>query len=564
LKIDPTHDAALEGLADAFYYDGRIEQAVPYFQHAVDVQPADLKNRIRLARLYARLEYDHEAVRILEYVLGTDPQNLEAHCLICEPLRYLNRAHEAHSHAKIALRLSNYDPKIYFYIIGTLRQTLEWDEIEKLKTGRWDDINQPERRLRKRTLVGLLADSGTRQETQKLLHISRSEPRANQINPITSSPGKQKFRVGFVCQELRQHPVGNYFRPLLQAYTAGLMPNIEIFVYNTGDEIAADPVQQELKKNTGDRWRILKGLPLAQTLEMIRGDEIDVLFDLGGHSPRAAAWMFEARLAAIQIMWLGWGHSVGSPGIDYLLADPYCAPIDSDSVAEKLAILPAPYMQIPEMPALPKDFIPPILRNGYATVGYLNRFDKLTPATLDRDAQVLKAMPDTRVLIFRPDAENSAIKKNLTLEFMKRGISADRLTYKSNTPAEYAECIGEIDMVMDPIDVSGGATTMDLLSYGVPVIACAGSTMFKRFSYSFLRWARLDELCAHMVEDSADIAFKLLQNPRKLAALRGGGVREAVASSPLCDRALYGASWNALIPKLIHEHFQGQAQRRAR
>ncbi len=557
LASDPAHEESLIGIADALYYQGRLADAEIHYRTAVFTEPKNLNVRLLLARYYLRLEHDQAALDIIDYVLSHDPGNNGALLLVCDALRRLGRIDESYARAKELILRSGAQGKYYFYLAGILRQTLDWELWQELQSAANDNPGSAERRLRSRNLASFMADAEQDSGKKWLQTLARSTVKLPQRlfgdKTARQQPGnfkKTEYRIGFVCQELRDHPVGRYFLPLLRASAGGHMPGVKIYVYNTGDNLRNDPVCNEIQSIAGNRFRNVKNMPMDMVLETVRCDNIDVLFDLGGHSPRSATWMFEARLAPIQAMWLGWGHTVGSAGMDYLLADRYCAPSDTRYVDENFAIIDAPYMILPDVPVSVDAFVPPVLQNGFVTFGQPNRFDKWTPASLQRDAQIMRNVENSRLLVFHPDAKSRIARKNILSHFAAQNISSDRIDFIANTSSNYADCLRRIDMILDPIAVCGGATSLDALAHGVPVLTQSGTQMFQRFTESFLRYAGLDNFCARNTDDFISLATSIAGNHELLADYRAGGVARAVAASPLYDLAAYGAAWTAFVAKL--------------
>ncbi len=562
LNHDSENEDALNGIADALYFQGRLAEAEGDYRTAVFSNPTNLDLRILLARFYLRLEYDQMALNVLEYVLGQNPAHQQASLLICETLCRLGRIDEANARARILLMQHGYDPKFYFYLAGTLRRTLEFGHLQKLEQAGDTDFTAADRRLRSRQLVHFLASAEQDSGKKRLQNLAASLRPRQDRQMVTSAPAKAPYRVGFVSQELRTHPVGRYFLSLLRAYAAQHMPDLRIHVYNIGDDLPNDPVYAEVRKIAGNHFRTLKNLSMDLVLETVRADHIDVLFDLGGHSPRAATWMFEARLAPVQAMWLGWGHTMGLPGIDYVLVDQYCAPTDRRFLAEECAIIDAPYMILPAPPTLPEKFIAPVLQNGHVTFGQPNRFDKWTPDMIVRDANIMAQLPGSKMLVFHPDASAESARKNIRGQFAAHGIENSRIEFIANTPTNYIDCLRRVDIVLDPIAVNGGATSMDALAHGVPLFTVPGDQLFQRFSYAFLQYARLPQFCAKNQKELVQKTVKFASDAQALAEWRGGGVTKAIAASALCDFAAYGAAWNRLIPQLIDRLHTQRLQKR--
>ena len=56
---------------------------------------------------------------------------------------------------------------------------------------------------------------------------------------------------------------------------------------------------------------------------MIEHDEIDILFDLSGHTAHHRLLTFARKPAPVQVAWIGYAGTTGFSAIDYLLADSY-------------------------------------------------------------------------------------------------------------------------------------------------------------------------------------------------------------------------------------------------
>ena len=108
-----------------------------------------------------------------------------------------------------------------------------------------------------------------------------------------------------------------------------------------------------------------------------------------------------------------------------------------------------------------------------------------------------------------------------------RGFSRDYL-------AEY----GDVDVALDPFPYTGGITTCEALSMGVPVVTLAGESHGARFGVSLLTNAHLPELVAQTPVDYVRIAAGLASDPATLRALRRN-LRTILMGAPLTDARTY-------------------------
>ncbi len=174
----------------------------------------------------------------------------------------------------------------------------------------------------------------------------------------------------------------------------------------------------------------------------------------------------------------------------------------------------------------------PAFTNGYVTFGSLNKPSKVTGATLAVWSELLRAQPQSRLLLHAHLAKHQQRASNF---FDQRNISPDRITFvKKMALAEYLAAFGQIDIALDSFPWSGGTTTFNALWMGVPVVTLAGQTALGRGGVSILSNIGLPELVASDGEQYVRIAADLAQDLSRLSELRAT-MRDRMRASPLMD-----------------------------
>jgi predicted O-linked N-acetylglucosamine transferase (SPINDLY family) len=217
-------------------------------------------------------------------------------------------------------------------------------------------------------------------------------------------PSGRPLRVGFVSGDLRNHPVGYFLEGLL----AHLDPTqVELLAYTT---IArTDDLSRRIRPRF-HQWQCIAALDDAAAARRVHADGVDVLIDLAGHTAHNRLGVFAWRPAPVQATWLGYVGGTGVPTIDWRLTDAHVDPVDTDVPGmEKPWRLPQtlwcyqPYDEAPDVSPLPAASSPTL------TFACLNNPGKVSPATLAMWSDILRAVPDARlILLTSPDADRVA------------------------------------------------------------------------------------------------------------------------------------------------------------
>lgn len=322
--------------------------------------------------------------------------------------------------------------------------------------------------------------------------------------------------------------------------------NADLYVYAT-DSPRAGPNDEvtDLFRRAADVWRDVTGLSDAQVADMIRSDKIDVLVDLGGYSSGGRMLVFARCPAPVQIT--GWGHATGTdlPCFDYTVADAVTIPPgDEHRHAEGILRVPSIITYVPSgrYPITYQPHDPPVF-------GYLGRSEKLSAACLAAWADILHAVPGSRLFLKNGDWEEPAGRALVLVQLGALGIGTDRIEFRGATVnGEHLAAYNEVDVHLDAFPHGGGVTTMDACWMGCPTVTLRGSTIPGRVGASILTTLDRPKWIAETVDEYREIARALAQFPwsreareqwraemersvlvdaRKYAAAVEGGFREA-------------------------------------
>ena len=356
----------------------------------------------------------------------------------------------------------------------------------------------------------------------------------------------KRLRLGLVTADFHhQHPVNIFMQPVLARWDA---QDIEVTVYFTG--VSYDE-QTLLAKRRVSQWVEVTTLNNLQLARRIEEDGIDVLMDLAGHTGMQRMPLFAQRAAPVQATFLGYPGSTGVPHMDWIVADAVVAPEGSEDLfSEQVIRLPnTVFCYAPE-----ENYPFPRFSDEHAkrplTFASFNNVSKLTPRSLALWAQVLQAVPNSRLLLKAPSFKDEAAVKVFVQRFKQLGVPLDRLEFRgpsslSDMMAEYAD----VDIALDPAPYNGGTTSLQALWMGVPVLTIAGGHFVSRMGASFMQAAGLPEWVAKDDADFVRRAVALSQDRAALLTLKQG-LRDRLLALPAWNIDAYTQDLQAAVRKM--------------
>lgn len=367
-----------------------------------------------------------------------------------------------------------------------------------------------------------------------------------------SSTDDASLRIGFVSPDFRQHPVGFF----LSSYFAGRRSG-NCFVICYSDVERDDAVTRRLRE-TSDCWRNTSKIGNGDLLNAIRQDGIHILVDLAGYTQGNRFPLFARGAAPVQVAWAGYPGTTGLKNIDYLLTDGKETPPGSDAYfTEALAILPDGYISYAHPDYLPNVGQLPALGNGFVTLGACNGMPKINRDVLMLWAEVAGAIPRSRLLLANTQMHDSGMRDRIYKHFRDAGIAGTRIDLQGGRPHhEFLSVYNSMDVSLDTFPYSGGLTTLESLTMGVPVTAMASATFAGRHSSSHLAMVGLSDWIASSPAEYIAIAVKAVSDLDALAELRAN-LRRRVLGSPLCNGRRFADHLEAAFKIMWRQHKQG-------
>jgi predicted O-linked N-acetylglucosamine transferase (SPINDLY family) len=573
LRIGPNSPMVLNNLSLAMLDLGNPQEAIELCQRAIALSSATPELHNNLASALCRVGRDDEALSSADRAIVLRANYPEAHFNRGNSLAALGRMGEAIEAYRRAIVLRPDYAEALHNLGNALRETrrlgeaIEWYQKalaagfrghellsnmgtvlkdmgeldEALSCFRRSLAIRPDAMIESNLVYTLHFHPDSTPQSLATVHRAWNEhharPLASHIGPRQNDRDPdRRLRVGYVSPDFRYHPVGLFLVPLLAHHDHR---QFEIVCYS--DVRRPDAVTQRLRSGA-DAWHETRQLKDEQLAEQIRADRVDVLVDLTMHMACSRLLAFARKPAPVQVTYLAYCSTTGLETMNYRLTDPYLDPplpgsgqatrSDETVYVERTARLPRTYWCYEPWAGEIDPGPLPAATAGHITFGCLNNYCKVTGSTWRTWCELLRRVPNSRLLIHADEGPHRQRARELV---QSTGVDADRIAFVGFLAlVDYFRQYHKIDIALDPFPYTGGTTTCDALWMGVPVVSLAGKTAVSRGGLSILSNIGHPELVAHSPEEYVGIASELASDLPRLEKFRAS-LRQRMKGSPLMD-----------------------------
>jgi len=525
--------------ADTLYERGRVaerekrnEEATEFYRAAVAARPGEAEFHYALGGTLKRTGRFEEAAVAYRAGLALRPDHARMRNDLGLALLALGRLEEALAEIEQArscapnLLEAQHNLGFAYHQLGRLEQAIaEIGQAHQLAPER-DDIHS--------NLLFILNYSARHTPAEILAEHRRfGELHVQPVaSPLPDTAWPRRLRIGYVSPDFRSHVVASFMLPILVRHDR---ERFDVYCYYTYPR--ADRVTEAIR-GIADDWADCANLSDAELVSRIRADRIDILVDLAGHSANQRLKAFALRPAPVQVTYLGYPNTTGLSAIDFRITDAKADPPgESDRLnVEQLVRLPQSFLCYRPGPDIHDVGSPPAMHAGYVTFGCFNILPKLSDQFFGAVAQVLAAVPRSRLLLKAKSLGIASVAQRVKARFTALGIDPSRLVLLGweATPEDHLATYKRVDIALDSFPYNGTTTTCEAMWMGVPVVALQGDRHAGRVGASLLCSVGLQELLAKDVDGYVEIATRLAGDVAGLAALRAG-MRQRMRASALLD-----------------------------
>ena len=565
LAIRPEMAAVWNNLGDVYRQQGEFGAAADSYHQSLAIQPDRSETLLNLGNALIKLNRSEEAIGLFKQIKEIDPEFNLAYSSMGSAYLALDRFDEAEVFYRTALEKDPMNSMVLFNLgvacqaqgnfaqsKNYLHQALKLDS--ELSAARWRyhlllpvlyDSEEEIIYYRNRFEKGLdylikTTELRSPQETKAALEGIRSRTNfylsyqgkndltlqkkygnfAAQIMGAaypqwagtrkmpSLSPGS-KIRVGFATANMYFHTVGSYLRGWIENINH---QEFELFGYHIGNK--TDALTETLQRMFDHYFQVSDNVELAAQQIVAADLHVLVFPDIGMNSQ--SILLAAMRLAPIQCT--SWGHPVtsGLPTMDYFLSSDLMEPENASShYSEKLIRLPNIALcyqkpAAPEYHAERKSFGIDekafVYLSPQSLFKYLPQYDDIFPL-------IALQIPAAKFIFISHPSNylTGKFKERLTIAFDKHQI--DMQSYCLFLPRlnfeEYLSLNLVSNVLLDTPEWSGGKTSIEGISCGLPVVTTPGELMRSRHTYAMLKRMDIEETVADDIEDYIAIAVRL-------------------------------------------------------
>lgn len=496
LAIKPDDEKAINNLGNSLQDLGRLPEALIQHQRAIELRPDFANAHNSLGATYKAMGRLEAALACYERALEIMPDFVHAHNNAGIALQDLGRFEEAESHYRQALEIQPDYSRAYDNLLFTINYHPD-KSIHEIFAA-YQEFDR---------VLGLPKRDFWR------LHLHDRNP-------------ERRLRIGYVSPDFRRHSARYFLEPLLANHDSSV---VEVTAYA---ELRREDEWTERYRGYVDHWVVTSGMSDAALAERIRADGIDILIDLAGHTSGNRLGVFALKPAPVSVSWLGYGYTTGLTAIDYFLADAIVAPPGSEAFfaetpwrLDPVSFVYRPADGMAEVGPLPA-------RQGRVTFGTLTRAVRINHRTLRVWSEILKRVPDSRLMIDSLHFADPVARERLAARFAAHGIGAERLMMGYHTPPW--DIMNEMDIALDCFPHNSGTTLFEHLYMGTPFVTLAERPSVGRLGSTILHALGHPEWIAATEEDYIEIVVGLATHIDRLADIRAT-LRDEMLASALMD-----------------------------
>ena len=544
IKINPNYSQAYNNLGVCLHSLNKIDEAIQSYQKAIVIQPKHADAYNNLGAVFKQLKEYKKSIYYYKEAIQIKPSSA-TYSNLGNVFKGLGEYDKAINYQEQAIQINSRYADAYYNLATIFEELSEFEKAIKyyLKV---IDI-QPDHPNAYNNLLFNTCWSNDNEDYLKFAKKNyESIPRHDEKKLIGLKNSNEKIlNVGFVSGDLNKNAVG-YF--LLDTLKYLRNKNLKLFAYSNNE--IEDYFTKLIKKHF-DSWILVAHKTDIELINLIRKDNIDILFDLSGHSKNNRLPIFKNRCAPTQATWIGWSASTGIQEIDYIIGDIYTTPLsDQSKFSEKIYQLKNIWQCLSISNS---DFKVPFVKNNNkenVVLGCLANSMKLNDSIIKTWSKILNQIPNSKLILRNQTFAIPKVRKKFIEKFGNNKVSKNQLIIEGQSfrsKSEYLEYYNKIDIILDTFPVNGVTTSFDASYMGVPILTKIHNKCFWfRSGESINKNLKMDDWIAKDENDYIQKAIKFSANKNYLINLKIE-LRNLALKSSLFDSKNYSNDFYEML-----------------
>jgi len=269
-----------------------------------------------------------------------------------------------------------------------------------------------------------------------------------------------------------------------------------------------------------------------EAIKTILNLDLDILVDMSGHTNLNRINLLKYKPAKIVINYFAYPATYGISEVDYKITDAHACPKETEKYfVEKMLRMPQGF-QCYEPPGEIK-----LNKNmDYSTINFccFNNPKKFNRNMMITFSKILKLVPNSKLYLSHTLFDCNHLVKYYKTEFLKYGVSEDKLAITCLPIGEYLELYNKMHIALDSFPYNGGTISHEALYMNTPLVTIEGDTYVSRVGVSLLRNLGMHELIAKTEDEYITIAVKLANDIERLK-MYNMTLREKMEKTDLLD-----------------------------
>jgi len=475
-----------------------------------------------------------------ERAIALDPALGDAHFNLGATYQAQGLHHLALPHYERGVALMP-DPSIYLgNVLNTKMRICDWSGLDVLTEQIESRVLSGQRTCPPFQIISFSGSPDVQRKAAALwVDAYPALPNNDPFLPRQKQAG-EKIRIAYFSADFHHHPVSYLTAEMFELHDK---TQFELIAFSNGYAPEGDPYRTRVMV-AFDQFIDIRAMSDDAVVQLARQMEIDVAVDLTGLTQGGRTGILMARVAPVQMHYLGYPATTSAVNVDYMIADEMLVPKAIQlHYSERMLYLPHCF-QVSDRrrPAATQHENRLAARMAYGLsdiehesifvfCSFCNSY-KITAEVFDSWMRILHRAPNSVLMLY---ADSEIAQSNLRREATARGVDASRLVFGTRVGVpDYLARLAACDLFLDTHPYNGGTTANDALWMGLPLLTLTGETMTSRMAASLLHTLNLEELIATSWADYEARAIELATEPERYAAIKQK-LNEQRKTSPLFD-----------------------------